>query len=242
MKITTLKQGDYGVTKDKDFPLIDDNTRFLGPKISVQPFLITTANDFILLDTGLALNNDNPQSLIRLLEKEQIHPEQITKVLISHLHKDHIGGIGHFTKTRFKGNFPSANIYIQQRELDYALTQQGNPSFDFKIVNNLDSIPNLVLLDEDKGTLSNEIFYEVSGGHTPFHQVFWIKENEETLFFGADNLPQLSYWELRLALKNDFNGKHALSLREKWKKQTKKECWTILFYHDTENPFIKTSN
>jgi glyoxylase-like metal-dependent hydrolase (beta-lactamase superfamily II) len=241
MRISILKQGIYGVTKNKDFPLIDDNTCFFGPKISIQPFLITTANDFIILDTGLALNNNNPQSLIQLLKKEDIHPEQITKVLISHLHKDHIGGIGHFERSHFKGNFPNAKIYIQKRELDYALTQQDNPSFDFKILTNLNSIPNLILLNEDKGTISDEIFYEVSGGHTPFHQVFWIKENEETLFFGADNLPQLSYWDLRLTIKNDFNGKNALLHRQKWKKLTEEEYWTILFYHDIENPFIKTT-
>lgn len=239
MKTIVLKEGNYAVNKNKEFTLIEDVANISGLKIAVQSFLIITANDFILLDTGLGLNYNNEPKIYQSLKKENILPEQITKVLISHLHKDHIGGIGHFINNNFKGNFPNAKIYIQLRELDFALTQQGSSSYNFQVLNKLKALPNLVMLNDDKGKITDEIFYEVSGGHTPFHQEFWINENEETVFYGADNLPQESYFKLQVVYKADYNGNKASELRQKWKKQAMSEHWTILFYHDMEIPFIK---
>src|SRR5690606_9313359 len=96
MDIVVLKEGNYAVGKNKDFILIDDNTKVSGIKIAVQPFLIKTRNDFILLDTGLGIINNDVPMIIQSLKENNINPEQITKVLISHLHKDHIGGLGYF--------------------------------------------------------------------------------------------------------------------------------------------------
>lgn len=71
-------------------------------------------------------------------------------------------------------------------------------------------------MNDDEGNINYEINFEVSGGHTPFHQEFWISENNETIFYRADNLPQSSYRESHLAIKNDFDGKKVLNLRRKW--------------------------
>lgn len=227
MKIIVLKEGNYSVTQKKEFRLLETVSNVSDVKIAVQPFLIITKKDFILLDTGLGFDYKDEPIIYNSLKKENIHPEQITKILISHLHKDHIGGVLHF---------PNAKIYIQQRELDFALTQQSNPSYDFEVVNNLTTLPNIVLLNEDSGKISDEIFFEVSGGHTPFHQEFWIKENGETIFYGADNLPKRDYLQVPIALKNDYDGKKALELRKRWKNDGSNEHWKILLYHDLETP------
>jgi beta-lactamase superfamily II metal-dependent hydrolase len=61
--------------------------------MSVQPFLIITEKDYILLDAGIGWKNETGKTVISaILERENIHPEQITKLLLSHLHKDHIDG------------------------------------------------------------------------------------------------------------------------------------------------------
>jgi len=152
------------------------------------------------------------------------------------LHKDHIGGIGYFENNSFKGNFPNASVYIQQRELDFAWTQQDSPSYDFELVEKLAALPNLVVLNDDNGKISDEIVYKVSGGHTPFHQEFWIKEKGQTVFYGADNLPTSSYLKYDIAYKTDYDGKRAMEERIVWKKQAKTEHWGILFYHDLVEP------
>ncbi len=236
MKAIVLKEGSYSVSKEKDFTLINDTADTAGIKIAVQPFLVITRKDYILLDVGLGFCRNKEPLIYQALERENILPEQITKVLISHLHKDHIGGILNFQNGNIKCNFPNAEIFIQQRELDFAVTQQGNPSYNFEVLDKLTALPNLTILNQEKGKISDEIYFEVSGGHTPYHQEFWIEEDGQTIFYGADNLPQYHYLQSHLAFKNDYDGKKALHLRQKWKTEAEENHWKMLFCHDMETP------
>lgn len=239
MSVIALTLGNYTVNKSKKFSLIDSSSAGSGAKVAIKPFLVTTKKDVILLDTGINLDQGGVPPVCQRLTDEGIDPEQVTKVLISHLHKDHIDGIGYFSDGEFISSFPNATIYIQQRELDFALAQEGNPSYRPEMLEQLALLPNVVLLNDDQGNITDEISYEVSGGHTPNHQVFWIKENGETIFYGADNLPQRNYLKFQVAFKNDFDGRKALEARQKWEEEGKEQQWTVLLYHDMENATIK---
>lgn len=242
MKIIPLKEGNFSASKTKDFTLLTEEnfSTVSGIKMSVQPFLIITENDYILLDAGIGWKNEHGNTVIsEILERENIRPEQITKLLLSHLHKDHIDGAITFTSNGYEATFPNAQIYIQKRELDFAMEKKGNPSFDFDILEKLIQLPNITWMNDDKGQITDEISYEVVGGHTPFMQVFWIKENEETVFYGADDLPQASYLKYHLAYKSDFDGRKAMELRLLWEKEAKENNWKILLYHDLDKAIIE---
>ncbi|MGN7758530.1 MBL fold metallo-hydrolase [Chryseobacterium sp. 22532] len=242
MKIIPLKEGNFSASKTKDFTLLTDENfdTVKGIKMSVQPFLIITANDYILLDAGIGWKNAEGKTVIsELLEKEYIKPEQITKLLLSHLHKDHIDGSIIRNGNDFQPAFPNAEIYIQKRELAFAMENKGNPSFDFDTLEKLISLPNIVWMSEDQGEIASGISFEVVGGHTPFMQVFWIRENGETVFYGADDLPQESYLKYHLAYKSDSDGRKAMELRLKWQKEAADEQWKILLYHDLAKAVIQ---
>lgn len=242
MKIIPLKEGNFSASKTKDFSLLtaENIDTAKGIKMSVQPFLIITENDYILLDTGMGWKNENEVSVVsEILDRENIKPEQITKVLLSHLHKDHIEGAVTATDYGFEATFPNAEIYIQKRELDFAMENKGNPSFDFDTLEKLIQLPHIVWMHEDKGQITDEISYEVVGGHTPFMQVFWIRENEETAFYGADDLPQASYLKYHLAYKSDYDGRKAMELRLKWEKEARENRWKILLYHDLDKAIVE---
>jgi len=241
MKIIALNEGKYAVTKEKDFTLVTTTDRqenqFLT--MAICPFLIVTKTDILLLDTGLGFKNNDVPLIVDLIEKNGYKASDVTKVLLSHLHKDHVDGIGRFEDGKFVSNFPEAAIYIQERELDYALSQQTGYSFNQEVLEELSSLPNLHLMNEDKGTIGDTISFEVTGGHSPFHQVFWIRENNEIVFYGADNLPQRSYLKFHIAYKSDFDGKKAMELRQHWEQLAKDEQWQVLFYHDIKNNIVQ---
>ncbi|NTE05735.1 MBL fold metallo-hydrolase [Agrobacterium tumefaciens] len=239
MKVIPLKQGNYTVNQNKKFTLITSESIVPGTKVAIQPFLVITENDYVLIDTGFNSNQEEVPPVLLYLENENIKPEQITKVLISHLHKDHIDGIGYFSNGKLISSFPNATIYLQRRELDFALTQTGNPSYRMEMLQQLAELPNVIQLDDNQGSITEEITYKVSGGHTPFHQVFWVKEKEETIFYGADNLPQQNYLKYPLAFKNDFDGRKALEARQEWEEEGKQQKWKVLLYHDLENPIFQ---
>lgn len=242
MKIIPLKEGNFSASKTKDFTLLtpDNKETVKGIRMSVQPFLIVTQNDYILLDAGIGWKDKAGKSVVStILEENNISPDQITKLLLSHLHKDHIDGAVRFTDHGFEPVFQNAKIYIQRRELDFAMENKGNPSFDFTILNQLIQFPNIVWMDDDKGQITDEISYEVVGGHTPFMQVFWIRENGETVFYGADDLPQASYLKYHLAYKSDFDGRKAMALRLAWEKEARENHWKVLLYHDLDQAMVE---
>jgi glyoxylase-like metal-dependent hydrolase (beta-lactamase superfamily II) len=242
MKIIPLKEGNFSTSKTKDFTLLTEENfdTVKGIKMSVTPFLIITEKDIILLDAGIGWKNENGKTVIsELLEKENIHPNQVTKVLLSHLHKDHIENTITRAENGFEATFPNAEIYIQKRELGFAMENQGNYSFDFDTLEKLIELDNIVWMDDDKGNITDEISFEVVGGHTPFMQVFWIKENNETVFYGADNLPQEQYLKYHLAYKSDFDGRKAMELRIKWQKEAIENHWKVLLYHDLDKAVLE---
>lgn len=242
MKIIPLKEGNFSASKTKDFTLLtDENYDHVGGiKMSVQPFLIITEKDYILLDAGIGWKNEAGRTVIsEILERENVQPQQITKLLLSHFHKDHTDGAVTLTDNGYEATFPNAQIYIQKRELDFAMENKGNPSFDFDMLEKLIQLPNIIWMNEDRGQITDEISYEVAGGHTPFMQVFWIRENEETVFYGADDLPQASYLKYHLAYKSDFDGRRAMELRLLWEKEAKENNWKILLYHDLDKAVIQ---
>ncbi|MDR2238140.1 MAG: MBL fold metallo-hydrolase [Chryseobacterium sp.] len=242
MKIIPLKEGNFSASRTKDFTLLtpENKDTAKGIRMSVQPFLVITENDYILLDAGIGWKTPEGRTMVsQILEKENVKPEQITKLLLSHLHKDHIDGSIRTTENGFEAVFPNAEIFIQKREFDYAMENIGNPSFDFNTLEKLVSLPNITWMNEDKGRITDEISYEVVGGHTPFMQVFWIREHNETVFYGADDLPQESYLKYHLAYKSDDDGRKAMELRLKWQKEAVENRWKILLYHDLDKAVIQ---
>ena len=211
------------------------NTRSAGSLlVEIQPFVVITSKDILLLDTGLGFEKNGTLQLHQNLMDAGINPSEVTKVLLSHLHKDHAGGVG-VEREGLGGRLSLANAtyYLQRSELAFAF-QKGFPSFITEELICLQNSEQVVLL-EGNGTIDDYIHYEITGAHSPNHQVFWIKENGETIFYGADDAPQLQQMKHRFAAKYDYNGKKAMELRQQWWEKGEKEKWTFLFYHDVKN-------
>ena len=246
MKIVPLMEGAFSIDQSKrfvPFNLGQDNLqeRPVGSLlVEIQPFVVVTEDDVLLLDTGLGYRTaDGILQIHRNLADAGISPLDVTKVLMSHLHKDHAGGIA--SKDPATGaymlNFPSAKYYVQGRELAYAL-DKGAPSYIPEEVHPLEGTDRVVLLDADNGNIGPGIRYQVTGGHSPYHQVFWIEEGGETIFFGGDDAPQLSQMKNRFIAKYDYDGKKCMELRKQWWQEGAEQHWTFLFYHDVKSSII----
>lgn len=96
--------------------------------IPIRAFVITHPEGNVLVDSGLPLevvedpthwewlsfatwDADRTQHVVEQIKAAGIALESIRYVVQSHLHFDHIGGIGHF---------PDAEFVVHQREWDYA--------------------------------------------------------------------------------------------------------------------------
>jgi glyoxylase-like metal-dependent hydrolase (beta-lactamase superfamily II) len=241
MKIIPLSEGTFTVDKTKLFvPFIESKDELeLRPAgsllVEIQPFVVITPKDVLLLDTGLGFSTaQGRMQLHQNLLDAGIGPSEVTKVLLTHLHKDHAGGVSE-NSDHTRLSFSNAVYYLQERELNLAF-EKGFPSFITEDLVALKRSSQVVLLTEDTGTINDYIQYKVTGAHTPYHQVFWIKEEGQTIFFGGDDAPQLQQMKHRFVAKYDFNGKKTMELRQQWWEQGEKEKWVFLFYHDVKNP------
>jgi len=246
MKIFPLSEGSFTIDQTKEFIPFNQDTDDLQKRttgsllVEIQPFVVVTQNDIIVLDCGLGYSNSKGilqihQNLIDI----GIDPLQVTKVLLSHLHKDHAGGIGKRDEILDRSflSFPNAKYYVNKEELAFAM-KGNNASYLPDKLGALYHSDNVVLLDGE-GKIDDYITYELTGGHSPFHLVFWIEENGETIFFGADEAPQLRQMKSKFVAKYDFDGKKSMQFRMNWWEKGSSQHWTMLFYHDIQSPSVK---
>lgn len=244
--IIPLSEGSFTIGKDKIFHPFNQAEDDLQQRatgsllVEVQPFCIVTERDVLLIDTGLGFSQQGELQIHRNLKANGIQPADVTKVLMSHLHKDHAGGVSY--KDRL-GNahlaFPNATYFVQRREYDFA-EATGYPSFITDEFEVFDRHPRVFWLHDDEGSIDNYIHYQVTGAHSPYHQVFWIETAEGLIFFGGDDAPQHKQMLSRFVAKYDHDGKKCMELRQQWWDKGSADGWTFLFYHDISHPYLKS--
>jgi len=243
MKIIPLGEGTFTIDQTKLFVPFDEGIHDLQQRpvgsllVEIQPFAVITSKDILLFDTGLGFEKDGQMQIHKNLIDTGINPSDITKVLLTHLHKDHAGGVSMGTD-HGQISFPNASFYLQERELNFAF-EKGFPSFIVEELDVLKTSKQVVLLKDDEGVIDDYIHYKITGAHSPYHQVFWIKGNDNTIFFGGDDAPQLQQMKHRFVAKYDHDGKKAMELRRSWWERAQQEKWTFLFYHDVKNPIVE---
>jgi len=245
-KIYPLSEGEFTVGRDKNFlpfNLGKDelNERTTGSLlVEVQPFLVVTDKDLIVFDTGLGFHNsDGTLQVHDNIRSVGYRPEDVTKVLMSHLHKDHAGGVVYKEENGLvKTTFPNATYYIYRPEADYALAT-GYPSYHAAEIEPLLASSQVQWLDGEEGMIGDYIHFTHSGAHCPQHIVFLVDDGIDKIFYGGDEAPQLKQMKMKYVAKYDYDGKKAMALREQYAEQGRKEGWHFLFYHDVKTPVAK---
>src|SRR5579872_920641 len=147
MKIIPLSEGAFTIDSTKRFIPFDTRQDDLQQRpvgsllVEIQPFAVVTSEDVLILDTGLGFGKEGKLQIHANLEKAGIGPAAVTKVLMSHLHKDHAGGIC----AGGTMSFPNARYFIQRRELEYAF-QRGPASYLTNELECLRTSPQVVFL------------------------------------------------------------------------------------------------
>lgn len=243
MKVTPLYEGTFSVDASKKFIPFDPakdtfNDRPASLFISIQPFLVETASDLIVCDTGLGYTDASGELMIHSAIRKAGHsPEAVSLVLMSHLHFDHSGGMIDNRSERPELTFPHAEYVINRGEWEtaYSTPSSSYATGVFDVLQRSGSIRFI----EGSGQLTSGISYELTGGHCEYHQVFLIEENGENVFFGGDILPEPEQVIRKFIAKYDFDGRLAMKLREAYGKRAAAEAWSCLFYHAKKEPVGK---
>ena len=116
-------------------------------------------------------------SLLHALSKLNLKPDDITDLVLTHAHHDHI--VNYVL-------FKNANIVIGKKEMDWALTVPwGESPVPELYVRELMQSPKLRLLEEGDEALPGIVAY-LAPGHTPGHLIFVLSGKDRDLILLQD--------------------------------------------------------
>ncbi|MBO6537308.1 MAG: MBL fold metallo-hydrolase [Balneolaceae bacterium] len=228
-----------GKTKDlPDFGFV--------PTVGIDPILVLHGNQVILLDTGLGWGLDkgssytNTSNLITNLDIFGLTPEDVTHVVLTHLHFDHAAG-STFVNSKAETNItlPNAHYFVQKLEWYYAIEQAMQADNIAATHYQMDELYKLHA--EDKLVLITDSLFELlpgiqlihTGGHTPGHQIVKIFDEEanEFAYYLGDLLPSEAHLNHYFMQSLDVDPLAAKKAKTILLRQAFNEQATLLFYH-----------
>jgi glyoxylase-like metal-dependent hydrolase (beta-lactamase superfamily II) len=212
--------------------------------IGIDPVLIRDGDKNILLDTGLGWGLDHKSSytdtsnLKTNLDIFGLTPEDVTHVVLSHLHFDHAAGSTFVDQNAStQPTMPNANYFVQKLEWLYAIERVGekNPvqgaDYNMDELYKLHAEERLVLITDTSFELLPGITLIRTGGHTPGHQIIKIQSEGESAYFLGDLVPS-EYHLNHYAMKNmDIDPIQSKKAKTLILRQALKEKAALFFYH-----------
>lgn len=137
----------------------------------------------------------NGPNLISSLKKHNINPEDITDVILTHLHFDHAGGATKAANNKIVPTFPNATYYVQKANFETALKPNIREKASYLQANfmPLQEAGVLKFLDGNIQNFLPAISLIVSNGHTQGHQVVQIADENSQVFYCGDVIPTSSH-------------------------------------------------
>ena len=213
-------------------------------RLAMNCLLVWTENRIILLDTGAGTKNlgklsyyqfQENKNIVDLIRNQGFEPEQVTDVILSHLHFDHCGGC---TFTNEQGElsitFPNARHYVSKPQWENYRHPNDLEKDSFRA---MDMIPIkeqglLELIDADFELFPN-FKIELYNGHTTGQLVTSFESENEWILFPGDVIPTKAHLSDKWISAYDTHPLDSLSAKQNIKKKFENKPVKIVFYHDS---------
>ena len=156
----------------------------------------------ILYDAGLRDGH-----IVKELARNGVMPSDVKKILLTHLHPDHFGGL---VNSEGKAQFPEAKIFVSRPEYDYWVNELKNENV----------IAALGLYHVNLFAFGDEVADGVramdTSGHTPGHVSYLIEADGEKLIIAGDimHFPEIQLPVPDVAVRYDVDPAKAVQSRK----------------------------
>jgi len=220
--------------------------------LSLRCLFLDDGENKVLIETGMG-DKLSPEFFEMFHVVQSKHPiknkladigyqmEDITHVILTHLHFDHAGGA---TTLDNSGNlipaFPDAEYYVSKENWNAGINPSPRDSASYLDLNYLPlkKTAKLHLLPEN-----SEIFNGLStitvNGHTNGQQLIKIESDNDTLIFCSDLIPLRSHLRLPWIMGYDLNAVLTLEEKTRFLKQAAIDNWWLWFYHDPKTVAVR---
>lgn len=214
---------------------------------AMRSLLIDTGERKILIDNGIGnkqghkflrhyyLNGD--ATLQTSLAKHGYSFDDISDVILTHLHFDHCGGtIRYDENQQLVPTFPNAKIWVSRAQWDLATDPNHREKASFLKENILPMQASGKLnLIEEEGELYPNIEIKIFDGHTSGQIIPYITAGDKKLAFMADLLPSTAHIPMPYIMGYDTQPLLTLKDKERFYNDAIQNNMTLFFQHDLYN-------
>lgn len=213
----------------------DDKNRI--PMVA-RSLVIAGPSGKMLVDVGCGDEWDDKAREIFQFETINHVVENITDVLLTHLHFDHAGGLVLADGTPA---YPEARHYVSRRNLDNAISPNRRERASYL----RDRFGVLEQVDRQLTENGDEVWPGVSvhqaHGHT--HGLQWVKVTDDgaTVAFPSDLCPTSHHLPVPYVMGYDMCAETAMEEKEAFVQRAVEGDWTVVFQHDPVVAVAKVS-
>lgn len=204
----------------------------------------------VLIDTGMggdwtdkerdiyAIEN-GARSIVRGLAAQGVVPDQVTDVVLTHLHFDHAGGAVTRRDGKLEPTFPNAKYHVQETQLRWALgpTERDRRSYRPDTFVPLQQDGRLTPVRGAAEILPG-IRVQPTEGHTVGHQVVVIGEGSGSVMYCGDLIPMAAHLPTPWVMGYDLFPVTTMKEKHDLLGQAADERWILVMEHDPANPAV----
>ena len=221
-------------------------------ELALRCLLVDDGENVVLIESGIGTKNSDKfikmfdirmgeYSLSNELSKYGYSHENITHMVLTHLHFDHAGGaVLYDENNNLVPAFPNAKYYISEKNWDAGLNPSPRDRASYIKENYilLKEYGQLELVPENSNIIDGIDTYTVNG-HTYGQQLIKISDNNDTLVFCSDLIPLESHLKLPWIMGYDLNAALTLKEKKEFLDLAYKNNWLLFFYHDPKTIAVR---
>lgn len=214
-------------------------------ELALRLVLIKWGDKNILIDTGIGdyqgekfnqrfavVGGISP--LEKALLEIQLRPDDITDLVISHLHFDHVGGIGKKVDGKMEPVLKKATVHLHKKHYEYAHhpTERDAGSFQFDFFNPVlewyKEHQQLHFVDGMEGEIFPGLKFICSMGHTPY----LLHAYDEKFIYMADLIPTSNHVSIPWVMGYDISPGITTQDKKHFLQFIHDKKLTMIFEHD----------
>ena len=218
--------------------------------LALRPFLLERGDERVVLEPGVGgrwsaklleiYSIQRTRTVEQTLRACGVAPEEVTRVVASHCHWDHVGAQVVERDGELAPLFPNARHHAPASEIAAARSDDPVRRASYR-AEDVTPIEDAGLLEPFSGIaelLPGLVAHEL-GGHSDGVSVVTLESQGETAIFWSDVVPTTHHAHPPYIMAYDIDVVRSYEVRAAWMARAADAGWLGLFYHDVDFPFAR---